>query len=116
MGPTATAAASSGPGGGWNANNQINRLNGLNSLNGINSPNGQLAPLPPPSGYQAPPVPPTGMRSGREFPNSVFDKLQAIAPIPGQAPVRVADDQVLINVAFREICENLRHFKVYLST
>ena len=91
MGPTATAAASSGPGGGgWNANNQINKLNGLN---GINTSNGQLAPLPPPSGYQAPPIPPTAMRSGREFPNSVFDKLQAIAPIPGQAPVRVADNQ-----------------------
>ena len=51
-------------------------------------------PLPPPSGYQAPLTPqPAGFRSGRDFPNSVFDKLQDIAPLPGQAPIQVVDDQ-----------------------
>ena len=75
VGASAAAAASSGPGGGggWNANSHVNGLSQ------------QLSPpLPPPSGYHAlsptqPPLPTygttTGVRSGREFPNSVFDKL-----------------------------------------
>ena len=99
VGAAAAAAASSGPGGGggWDTNNGLS---------------GQLPPLPPASGYHAaPPQPPplplppptygtTGVRSGRDFPNSVFDKLQAIAPLPGQAPIRVVDDQGHISAVF----------------